>query len=388
MHNTFLFSVFIIFSGAAVLATLALYTRQSLLIAYILLGAIAGPGLGWIDNYEIITQIGDIGIIFLLFLLGLSLEPQSLIRSLRETTLLTLVSCLIFGVVGFAFAYFMAMNLTEMLILGTCMMFSSTIIGLKLLPTTVLHHQRMGELVISILLLQDIIAIFALLLIEGAGTGDGLSAMEVARVLLALPGLIIFSFLFEKYALMPVLKKFNKIHEYLFLVAIGWCLAIGQLADYLKVSFEIGAFIAGISLAASPVSRFIAESLKPLRDFFLILFFFALGASLELNAIQPVILPAVALAAIMLLLKPVVFKWLIDSFTEYRHKSFETGVRIGQISEFSLLLVYKAVSLHLISVECSLTVQLATIVTFMVSSYWILNRYPTPIAVSERLRRD
>ncbi len=388
MHNAILHSIFLIFSGAAILATLALWTRQSLLVAYIVLGAILGPGLGLFEDKGIIRDVSDIGIVFLLFLLGLNLEPQSLVKMLKQTTGITVASSFLFGLVGAGFGMMMGFNGVDSLVIGTCMMFSSTIIGLKLLPTTVLHHQKMGEIVISILLLQDIIAIFALLLIEGAGTGGGLSLMEFGRVSIALPGLILLAFAVERWVLVPTLSKFSRIHEFLFLVAIGWCLALGQLAEYLKVSFEVGAFIAGISLAASPVARFIAESLKPLRDFFLILFFFSLGAGIDLQALPSVLLPAAGLAILMIAIKPFSFKYLLKNMTGSTGKSWEIGVRIGQISEFSLLVVYKALSVGLITQKCSYTIQIATIFTFMISSYWILNRYHTPVSMSEKLRRD
>lgn len=388
MHNTILFSVFLIFFGAAILATLALWTRQSLLIAYIVLGAIVGPGLGLIEDESAIKDIGDIGIVFLLFLLGLNLEPQRLVKILGQTTWVTLLSSLIFAVVGFGFGLIFDLSMVDSVVVGTCMMFSSTIIGLKLLPTTVLHHQKMGETVISILLLQDIIAIFALLFIEGAGTGGGLSIQEFVRVCVALPGLILLAFVVEKWVLVPTLKKFNRIHEYLFLIAIGWCLGLGQLAEYLKVSFEVGAFVAGISLAASPISRFIAESLKPLRDFFLILFFFALGAGINLETLPSILLPACLLAVLMIIIKPISFKFLLLKLSGSKDKAWETGVRIGQISEFSLLVVSKALTVELISQRAGYIIQIATIVTFMISSYWILNRYHTPVSISEKLRRD
>ncbi|HKY69415.1 MAG TPA: cation:proton antiporter, partial [Gammaproteobacteria bacterium] len=258
MYNDILFLLVIIFCGAALFATLALYTRQSMLVAYIILGILFGPaGIKLISDTTLISEVGDVGIIFLLFLLGLNLQPQNLLKLIREATAITLISSIIFGGVGFGIGILIGFNLIESIVVGACMMFSSTIIGLKLLPTTVLHHQRIGEIVISILLLQDIIAIFTLLLFHAASTDGGVSLAEFAKVFIALPALIVFAFVFERYVLKPIFKRFNRIHEYIFLIAIGWCLALGQLAHILNLSFEIGAFIAGISLAASPISRFI-----------------------------------------------------------------------------------------------------------------------------------
>src|SRR3990167_9836115 len=152
--------IFLIFAGTAILSTLALYTRQSLLVAYMALGMILGPwGLSLVNNPVVIQRTGDIGIIFLLFLLGLDLQPQNLLHSLRKMSLITLFSSLLFLAIGIMVSRLFGYTLLESIIVGIAAMFSSTIITLKLLPTTILHHQHTGELVISILLLQDIIAI-------------------------------------------------------------------------------------------------------------------------------------------------------------------------------------------------------------------------------------
>ena len=168
-EESILFSIFLVFTGAAILAALALFARQSLLVAYILLGVLIGPwGLGLVNDASIIRETGHIGIIFLLFLLGLNLHPWQLARMLNKALLVTLLSSLIFGLTGYVIAWGSGFGLTESIVIGTVMMFSSTIIGIKLLPTTALHHRHVGQVMISILLLQDIIAIAILLFLEGA----------------------------------------------------------------------------------------------------------------------------------------------------------------------------------------------------------------------------
>jgi len=156
----------------------------------------------------------------------------------------------------------------------------------------------------------------------------------------------------------------------------------------LGLSYEIGAFIAGVALATSPISLFIAESLRPLRDFFLIIFFFSLGAGFDLGIVAEVLLPALILSLIVLLIKPVVFGRLLSKSGEDSNRSTEVGVRLGQISEFSLLIAVLALNLGLISHKVSYLIQASTLLTFIVSSYLVVMRYPTPIAVSERLRRN
>jgi Kef-type K+ transport system membrane component KefB len=388
LDDSIIFSIFLIFTGAAVLAALALYARQSLLVAYILLGGIVGPwGLKLVNDPEIIQQIGHIGIIFLLFLLGLNLQPAQLVRMLREAIVVTVISSLVFGIIGAAISLAFGFSLYESLIAGSVMMFSSTIIGLKLLPTTALHHRHVGQVMISILLLQDIFAIGILLLLEGFSQA-GMEWKQVGTLAVALPLLVAFALLFERYILQRLIRRFDTIQEYVFLTAIGWCLGMAQLAEMLGLSYEIGAFIAGVALATNPISLFIAESFKPLRDFFLIMFFFSLGAGFNITILPEVIIPAAITAVLMLACKPIVFARLLRISGETRGLSNEVGTRLGQVSEFSLMIAVLALNTGAIGPKASYLIQTTTLITFIVSSYVIMLNYPTPIAVSDRLRKD
>ncbi|MEE9423324.1 MAG: cation:proton antiporter [Gammaproteobacteria bacterium] len=387
-EHSIVFSVFLIFTGAAVLATIALYARQSLLVAYIFLGMLLGPhSLRLVRDVELLQDLSHVGIVFLLFLLGLNLHPQNLLRMFSKATLVTLISSTVFAVLGAITAWSFGFALIECLVIGAAMMFSSTIIGLKLLPSTVLHHQHTGEIIISVLLLQDLIAILILMILHG--TSDGfISSQQLIKLSLSLPVLLLFAFGFSRFILTRLLARFDTIQEYIFLLAIGWCLGMAELAESLNLSPEIGAFIAGIAVATEPISRFIADNLRPLRDFFLVVFFFSLGASFDLGAMQQVFFPAAILAAISLLLKPWIFKklWIYEGETE--NLSAEVGVRLGQISEFSLLIAILATESKVIGEQASYLIQLATLLTFIASSYFIVARYPTPIATSSKLRRD
>ena len=388
LHGSILFSIFLIFTGAAVLAAMALFARQSLLVAYILLGGLVGPwGLKLVNDAAIIQEIGHIGIIFLLFLLGLNLQPAQLVRMLREAVMVTLLSSLVFGIIGMLTGMAFGYSRLESLIIGSVMMFSSTIIGLKLLPTTALHHRHVGQVMISILLLQDILAIGILLLLEGL-TDSGMEWKQVTILALSLPAVVSIAMLFERYLLQPLMRRFDTIQEYLFLTAIGWCLGMAQLGEVMGLSYEIGAFIAGVSLATNPIALFIAESFKPLRDFFLIMFFFSLGASFNITLLPEVIIPAVIISSIMLALKPVTFARLLRKSGESSGLSSEVGVRLGQVSEFSLMIAVLALNAGAIGSSASYLIQTTTLITFIISSYIIMLNYPTPIAVSERLRKD
>lgn len=389
MHHQFVVhTFFLIFVGTTILSTLALFTRQSLLVAYILLGGILGPyGLGLINDSGMIKQTGDIGILFLLFLLGLNLQPQNLIHSLKKMSSITIISSLLFFIIGVVFAHLFGYNWTNSVIIGIAMGFSSTIIGLKLLPTSVLHHQHTGELMISILLLQDLLAIGALLLLQAIGDRE-VSFHNLFFIISAFPILLLMAYIFSYYILAKLVKLFDTIHEYIFILSIAWCLCMAELAHFMGLSDQIGAFIAGVALATNPISLYIAESLKPLRDFFLVIFFFTIGAGFDFNYFPHIIIPAMTLAGLMLIMKPVIFSWLLRKSGEAKALSWEVGVRLGQVSEFSLLVVYLAFEADLIEPKTSIMVQAATIITFFVSCYWVGMRYPTPLALSEKLRRD
>ncbi len=379
--------IFLIFTGTAILSTAALFTRQSLLVAYIVVGALLGPfGFKLVSNSEVIKQAGDIGIVFLLFLLGLHLQPQNLFHSLRKMSLITLVSSLVFFGMGFLTCYMFGYTLVESMVIGIAVIFSSTIIGLKLLPTTILHHQHTGELVISILLLQDILAIAAILIMQLFG--DSSATTNLWLIAIAFPILLTVAYLFQTYVLSWLLSRFDKIHEYIFIVSIGWCLFMAEFSHYFGLSEEIGAFIAGVSLASNPIAFYIAESLKPLRDFFLVLFFFSIGASFNFDYFGQVFASACVLALFILLLKPMIFSWLLQRSGEIKTVSWEIGVRLGQMSEFSLLIIYMAQGTHLLSPPDAYMAQAAVIITFIVSCYWTVMRYPTPLASTDKLRRD
>ena len=305
------FSFFLIFSGAALFASIALYTKQPLIIAYIALGACIGPyGLSLVTDLNLLSDIGHVGIIFLLFLLGLDMQPQALWSTLRKSTVVALLSSTVFLGTGFAVAHLFGFSTLDALIVGAAMMFSSTIIGIKLLPTTILHHRHIGELMVGLLLIQDLLAIIVLMILLSASSGSTADmGRELAQSLLSLPLLAGGALLVVRYILLPLITRFDRFHEYIFLLAIGWCLGMAEAATALGLSGEIGAFIAGITIATSPISQYIAVNLKPLRDFFLILFFFSVGARFNLMVLDQVLLPALLLSALVLALKPLVYRF-------------------------------------------------------------------------------
>lgn len=388
MEHSLFFSFFVIFSGAAILSTLSLYTHQPIIVAYVALGFIAGPsGFEWVTDANLLTEISHIGIVFLLFLLGLDMQPSSLLNVLKKASSVALISSIVFFATGYACGQAFGFTTIESLVMGAALMFSSTIIGIKLLPTTVLHHKHMGELMIGLLLIQDMLAIVVLVVL-GSASADGNSESVLALTALALPCLVIVAYAFVRWVILPLLVRFDLFHEYLFLVAIGWCLGLAELANFIGLSMEMGAFIAGITLATHPVAQFMTEKLKPIRDFFLVLFFFSLGAGFKLEILQEIWLQAVLLSIIVIAIKPITFKVLLRRQSEQSGLAWDIGFRLGQISEFSLLISYIAIASHLIGHKAAHVIQATAVLTFILSTYIVIFRYPNPIAPNPKLRRD
>ena len=377
----------LIFAGAALFATLFLYLKQPIIIAYIVLGIVVGPkGLGLINDAAQIEQLAHIGIILLLFLIGLNFQPLKLVGLFGRVGIVTLTTCLIFMLLSLAAASALDYPIIDSLIIGVALMFSSTIVSLKLIPTTQLHHHHVGEVMISVLLLQDVIAIVLIVLVSEGGMDN--IVLSAAMLLLKLMMLSVFSFLFVKFVITKLLLKFDVIKEHTFVMALGWGLFVAGAAEMLGLSLEMGAFIAGISLATVPIALVIAEDLKPLRDFFLILFFFSIGAEFDLVVSQQLIVPGLILTVLLMVAKPVIFKLAFKAIGEKPDNSAELGIRLGQASEFSLLIAFSALASGLIEERSSSLIQLVVVLTFVVSTYWVVNVYPTPISYKRGQRKD
>ena len=388
METGITFTFAAIFLGAAVLSSIALYARQPIIIAYIALGMALGPfGLGVVSDMELVSGAGHVGIILLLFLLGLDMKPIALWNSLRQSTLVALISAVVFAAAGYGLSLLFGFSGTDALLISAALVFSSTIIGIKLLPTTVLHHRHLGELMIALLLFQDLLAIIVLVMIESAG-GEQSGVGALLRPLLTLPLLGIVSWLSVRVILLNLIKRFDRYHEYIFLLSIGWCLGMAELAIWMGLSAEIGAFIGGISIASSPIAQYIAISLKPLRDFFLVVFFFSVGSGLDMALLPEVALPALVIAACFLALKPAVFHLLVRGVFDEPKLSWNLGLRLGQCSEFALLIAFLGLSKGLLGIAAATLIQAVTVVTLLVSSYLVVLALPNPIAIRESLRRD
>ncbi len=389
MHmDSFILDLSVLLVGAAILSYFAVLLKQPIIIAYILCGIIAGPwGFGWIKNVDFIDGISHLGITLLLFLAGLSLNPKELVRLFQKTAIVTFINCLFSFVIAFAFAYLFRFSLIDSLCIGLALMFSSTILVVKLLPTTTLHQGKMGSSCIGVLILQDLIAIAVLAFIRSLGAEEG-SVLSFSILSVKLIFFIAGLFLFQLVVLKKVMARVDRLQEVLFVFGLAWCFGIASISHSMGLFYETGAFFAGVVLAEHKVSLFISESLKPLRDFFLVLFFFTLGAKLDLFIMKDIFVPALILATVFVVFKPLVLKKAFILSGENDEFSREASIRLGQLSEFSLLVALLAVELSHISTSAAQLIQLTTIFTFIASSYIVVLKLPTPIGVSTQLRKD
>ena len=213
-------------------------------MAYIGFGIVAGPwGLGLIKEPEHIEQISHLGVILLLYLLGINLKPDRLFHLFSKTAVVTLLTSLVFLVVVAAAAVALGFGLIESIVIGAALMFSSTIVSLKLIPTTALHHRHTGEMMTSVLLMQDVIAIVLILMLTG-GQGENVS-LTILILIVKLVVLAVVAYGLVRYVVDKFFLRFDIIQEYIFLLALGWGMLGAGVASAIGLSYELGAFIAG-----------------------------------------------------------------------------------------------------------------------------------------------
>ncbi|VAX38210.1 Inner membrane protein, KefB/KefC family [hydrothermal vent metagenome] len=351
--ESFISDLSLLLGVVAIFSYIAVILKQPIIIAYILSGVLIGPwGLKWIQHVEFIDNISHLGITLLLFLAGLNLHPQKLIRLFKKTALATMGNCFFSFLIAFCFALLFRFGIMDSFCIGLALMFSSTILAVKLLPTTALHHKRIGSVCIGVLIMQDLLAIAVLAFIRclDASQGIAISFILLTIKLCVFLGALI---LFEQFVLRKIMKRVERLHELLFILGLAWCFGIANISNNMGLFYETGAFFAGVVLARHPISLFISEKLKPLRDFFLVLFFFTLGAKLDLFIMKKIFLPAAILAAVFILVKPWLFKKFFILAGEEDSFSKEAGIRLGQLSEFFLLVAIMALELGHISMEAA-----------------------------------
>jgi Kef-type K+ transport system membrane component KefB len=371
---------------SSLLAWLACRARQPIILAYFLCGLLVGPvGANLVPTVGALEDISRIGIVLLLFLAGLVLHPDRLKKFFRPAAIAVAGCCVFTWIMVTGFLAILGYSFTDGAIAGVALMFSSTILVVKLLPTTTLHHKRMGSICIAVLIAQDLIAVVALMFV-GAETHGGLTQF-LLWLPLTMVGLVAVAIVGEQFVLRKMMRLSDRYNEVLMMLCLGWCVGIAMLGEAVHIPYEVGAFVAGVAMARGKIALILSEQLKPLRDFFLMFFFFVLGATFKLDGLQSTWLPATVLAVLILASRPLLLRQLFLFAGEERAFANETGLRLGQASEFAIIIAVAAVQSGNLSPAASQMIQLTTILTFLVSSYIVVFRCPTPIG-RPGLQRD
>jgi Kef-type K+ transport system membrane component KefB len=346
--------------------------RQPLMIAYIISGMIAGPlflnalhGTG-----ATFDTLAEFGVIFLLFLVGLSLNISH-IKHIGKVATITGLSQVVFtATIGFGILRLMGMETTPSVYMALALTFSSTIIIMKLLSDKKDTETVYGRHVIGLMVIQDIIAVLIMLFIT---TNAGDVPLSQALGLIVLKGLAIIGLivLLSKFIIPKLLDNVASSSEFLFIFTIAWCFGIASLLHWAGFSLEIGAIIAGITLGSSPYQSEITSRIKPLRDFFIVLFFIILGSEMGLTDLSTVIIPGLVLSLFILLGNPFILYYSFRLLKFTRRNSFLAGVTAAQVSEFGFILLFTGVQFgHLDNGELPLFTIVA-LTTIFVSSYAI-----------------
>lgn len=365
--DIFLQLSFVIVLGAVVSVVMRVL-RQPLILGYILTGVLVGPTVLNLLRLDTFDSFANIGITLLLFIIGLGMNV-SVIRRLGSTVFLaTTVELLTVGSVGFVVASLLGFTRTEAIISGLCLFFSSTIIIVKILTDKKEQNRLHGQIAIGIILLDDIVATLALLFIT-AGKNHTAGLGQLGTLVLQGALLATFMILMSNILLPRIVRFVANSQEMLFLFAIGWGFGVASLFEIAGFSIEIGALFAGVSLAGLPYAQEIEARLKPLRDFFVVLFFIVLGKSLTLSGMGEALLPALALAAVVIILKPATIVATLGAMGYSKRVSFMAGIHLSQISEFSIVLAVLTVNSGLADKQLATVITLVAIITIASSSY-------------------
>jgi len=363
-----------ILAVAGVVAFLAHRAKQPLIIAFILVGVIVGPSvLGWVAEVKPLELFAEIGIAILLFLVGLKLDIN-LIRSIGKVALLTGLGQVVFtSAIGFGIALLFGLEPIAALYVAVALTFSSTIIIVKLLSDKRELDELHGRIALGFLIVQDIVAIVAMIALTSfAGGGDAPIGEQVLRLALSAGGIFVGLIVMMRWVLPWLLKRLASSQELLIVSSVAWAVTLAAVTDLLGFSIEVGAFLAGFALASTRYRESIAASLSGLRDFLLLFFFIVLGAELDFSAIGDQIPAAIAFSLFVLIGNPLIVLMIMGVMGYPSRVGFLAGLAVAQISEFSLIFIALGRDLGQVNDDIVGLVTLVGLVTIAGSTYMIL----------------
>jgi len=357
---------------AALVALLMRFLRQPLIVGHIVTGFLVGQfALGLFNNVETLELFSQIGISFLLFSVGLTLNP----KAFRDYGLVSIMTgmgqVVLTGAAGVVITMLLGFDWVTSLYVGVALAFSSTVIVMKLLSDKGDLDKLYVKLSIGSLLLQDLIAIVLLFLIPFVSGSQG-TGVELLRVILLGLVALVGVFVVSHYVIRHLHQYLTRSQELLFLFATAWGMCVSALFAHIGFSLEGGALIAGIALSTLPSRHEMGARLAPLRDFFIVAFFILLGTRMVVSDFTVILVPALILSVFVLIGNPLLQLIIMGSLGYRKKTSFQTGMMAAQISEFSLILIALGVTLGQVVPEVLSIVTLVGIITIFISSYLIL----------------
>ncbi len=355
--------------------------KQPLIVGYILTGIIAGPyGLNILHAKETLELFSKFGVTILLFIIGIHLSPK-VIKELGKTSFLVGIGQIVFtSIIGFGIAFFLGLDKIAALYVAIALTLSSTIIILKLISDKGDTHKLYSKLTISLLIIQDLVATFVLLLITSLSSTSQTSVTEsfLPTLLKTLAMVALFALVIK--FIVPRLMQFaSKSQELLFLFSLTWGLGVAYVSTLVGLSIEVGALIAGVAISSSEFAEEISSKLQPLRDFFIVLFFIFLGSHMVLSFTMQDLVPIFILSAFVLVGNPIILIIIMNLLGYHKKTSYMAGMAIAQISEFSLILATLGMQVGHLNQATVTLITIVGLITISGSSYMIMyseNLYP------------
>ena len=361
---------------AAGVGFVGLILRQPLIVSFIAVGILAGPSVLNIARSDAqIDLLAELGIAVLLCLVGLKLD-FNLVRTLGPVALVTGLGQVIFTTVfGFLIGLALGLDPRTAIYVAIALTFSSTIIIVKLLSDKREIDSLHGRIALGFLIVQDIVVVLAMIVLSAIGVGaaaEGQGALtDVLRVIGFGLAMLAFVIAFIRYVADPLVERLSRAPELLVSFAIGWAALLAAVGHYLGFGKELGGLLAGVSLASTPFREAIAARLASLRDFLLLFFFIALGASLDLSVLGASVGPALVLSLFVLIGNPLIVLAIMGAMGYRKRTSFLAGLTVAQISEFSLIFMAMGVAIGHVANEALGLVTLVGLVTIAASTYMI-----------------
>jgi Kef-type K+ transport system membrane component KefB len=378
MHGIFAeFALLLLMAAAA--GAVSLWLRQPVLIAYIVIGIVAGPAvLGLVSAHEQIDLLAQVGIAVLLFVVGLKLDLKH-IRHIGPVAVATGLGQLTFTIIiGFLIILVMGKGWLEAIYVAVALTFSSTIIIVKLLSDKREIDSLHGRIAVGFLIVQDLAVVVAMMVMSALrADGDDGSLVALASSLsLRLGAAALGMYLLMRYVLPRVVDRMAQSQELLLIFAVAWGTGLAALGEWAGFSKEAGAFLAGFSLASTHYRDAINARLTGIRDFLLLFFFIDLGSKLDFSTLGSEVWPALVLSLFVLIGNPLIVMSIMGYMGYRKRTGFLCGLTVAQISEFSIIFVAMGISLgHIDNGALGLTT-LVGLITIAVSTYMILYSHP------------